>query len=138
MEFVLKNLKDWVPVATAIISKIDRENKRVIALKGDLGAGKTTFVKILMNELGSGELVNSPTFSIINEYGSNRGTIYHMDLYRLNTVEELLDIGFEEYIASGSLCIIEWPELARNIIEDIFILMEINIIDGHHRSVKIS
>ena len=138
MEYVLKNLDDWKHVAADVISKIDNEKKTVLALKGDLGAGKTTFVKVLMKELGSEELVNSPTFSIINEYVSDRGTVYHMDLYRLNSIQELMDIGFEEYIASGSLCVIEWPEVARTIIEDICILMEINIIDEQDRSVKIS
>lgn len=138
MEYVLKNLDDWKHVAADVINRIGIDKKNVLALKGDLGAGKTTFVKVLMKELGSEELVNSPTFSIINEYVSDRGTVYHMDLYRLNSIQELMDIGFEEYIVSGSLCVIEWPEVARTIIEDICILMEINIIDEQDRSVKIS
>jgi tRNA threonylcarbamoyladenosine biosynthesis protein TsaE len=138
MEYVLKKLEDWATVAADVIRKIGAEKKTVLALKGDLGAGKTTFVKVLMEALGSDELVNSPTFSIVNEYGSDRGTIYHMDLYRLDTFEELLDIGFEEYIISGDLCIIEWPNIASPIIEDICILMEITITDEHYRSVKIS
>ena len=107
MEYVLKNLDDWKHVAADVINRIGIDKKNVLALKGDLGAGKTTFVKVLMKELGSEELVNSPTFSIINEYVSDRGTVYHMDLYRLNSIQELMDIGFEEYIASGSLCVIE-------------------------------
>jgi tRNA threonylcarbamoyladenosine biosynthesis protein TsaE len=138
MEYVLKKLEDWATVAADVIRKIGAEKKTVLALKGDLGAGKTTFVKVLMEALGSDELVNSPTFSIVNEYGSDRGTIYHMDLYRLDTFEELLDIGFEEYITSGDLCIIEWPNIASPIIGDICILMEITITDEHYRSVKIS
>ncbi len=138
MEYVLKNLNDWKHVVADVISIIDSKKKTVLALKGDLGAGKTTFVKVLLKELGSEELVNSPTFSIINEYVSDRGTVYHMDLYRLNSIQELMDIGFEEYIDSGSLCVIEWPEVAITIIEDICILMEVNIIGGQGRSVKIS
>ena len=138
MEYVLKKLEDWEPIAVDVIHKIDSEKKTVIALRGDLGAGKTTFVKVLMKGLGSDELVNSPTFSIVNEYESDWGTVYHMDLYRLDTIEELMDIGFEEYIASDSLCIVEWPQLATAIIQDICILMEISITDEHDRLVKIS
>lgn len=131
-------MEDWGPIAADVIHKIDDEKKTVLALQGDLGAGKTTFVKVLMQVLGSHELVNSPTFSIINEYDSDRGTVYHMDLYRLETIEELLDIGFEEYIMSDSLCIIEWPLVASSFIEDICILMEIKITDEHDRLVKLS
>ncbi|MDD5362616.1 MAG: tRNA (adenosine(37)-N6)-threonylcarbamoyltransferase complex ATPase subunit type 1 TsaE [Ignavibacteria bacterium] len=88
----------------------------VIGLEGDLGTGKTQFVKGICNGFSVSEVVNSPTFIIVNEYSGESGSealkIYHFDLYRLNMPEELGTIGFDEYIESGSICLIEWPELA--------------------------
>jgi tRNA threonylcarbamoyladenosine biosynthesis protein TsaE len=85
--------------------------RNIVLLKGDLGAGKTTFVKHFVDYLG-GEIcdVDSPTFSIVNTYKLNSDTIHHFDLYRLNSAEEIEDIGFMEYIDSSDLCFIEWPE----------------------------
>ncbi|MCB9251110.1 MAG: tRNA (adenosine(37)-N6)-threonylcarbamoyltransferase complex ATPase subunit type 1 TsaE [Flavobacteriales bacterium] len=90
----------------------------LFALRGELGAGKTTFVQSFCRILGSVETVSSPTFSIVNEYhyNENKSQIYHFDLYRLNTLEEILDTGFEEYLYSGSYCFIEWPEKVTNIL----------------------
>jgi len=82
----------------------------VVALHGELGAGKTVFVKGLAKGLGIDSPVVSPTFTIVNEY-EGAPPLYHFDLYRLSRAEELLDIGFEEY-ASGGVCVIEWPEIA--------------------------
>gem|GEM_PF-131045 len=82
----------------------------VILLYGAMGSGKTTLVRHLMKSIGAEE-ASSPTFSIVNEYDSPLGTIYHFDLYRLEKEEELEDIGFEEYLESGNICLIEWPEL---------------------------
>ncbi len=92
-------------------------DKKIVFLDGDLGAGKTTLVKKICQRLGSEDQISSPTFSIINEYECRDELIYHMDLYRLNTVEELMDIGAIEYFDSGNICFVEWPELASNIIE---------------------
>jgi len=89
------------------------EGYKVILLSGDLGSGKTTLSKALCHRLGVAESVSSPTFSLVNEYQSSlAGIIYHMDLYRLEKPEDLVQIGFEEYLDSGQLCLIEWPELA--------------------------
>ncbi len=84
---------------------------KVILLRGDLGAGKTTFIKNFVASLGSTETVTSPTYSIVNEYDSPRGKIYHFDLYRLNSIEEVYDIGMLDYLESGAYCLIEWPEI---------------------------
>ncbi|MCL4165408.1 UNVERIFIED_CONTAM: hypothetical protein GTU68_057859 [Idotea baltica] len=84
-----------------------------------MGAGKTTFVKYLINALTGYSGVNSPTFSIINEYENSNGKpIYHMDLYRLETIDEALNIGLEEYLDSGNLCLIEWPNLISDILPE--------------------
>lgn len=87
----------------------------VFAFKGDMGAGKTTFIRNLARHLGVGEdlAVNSPSFSLINEYRSDTtgALIYHFDLYRLENIEEALDIGVEDYLDSGAICLIEWPDV---------------------------
>jgi len=87
------------------------KDKKVVAFSGNLGAGKTTFIKELCNQLGVIENVTSPTFSIINQYTTvNNSTIFHIDLYRVKDEEEAINAGVEESIYSGDVCFIEWPE----------------------------
>ena len=87
------------------------KDKKVVAFSGNLGAGKTTFIKELCNQLGVEENVTSPTFSIINQYTTvNNSTIFHIDLYRVKDEEEAINAGVEESIYSGDVCFIEWPE----------------------------
>ena len=91
----------------------------VIAFSGEMGAGKTTFIQALCRRLGVQVEINSPTFSLVNEYFTPAGnSIFHFDLYRIETQEELFDMGYEEYFFSGALCFIGWPEKARNLIPD--------------------
>lgn len=86
---------------------------RIFLLSGDLGAGKTAFVRAFCESIDAGQQVNSPTFSLVNAYDTTAyGTIYHMDLYRLTREEDLDQIGFNEYTGSGNICFIEWPDLA--------------------------
>jgi len=86
-------------------------DRTVFAFNGKMGAGKTTFIKAICEEMGVKETVNSPTFSIVNEYeGSGNRIIYHFDCYRINNIQEALDLGAEEYLYSGNLCFIEWSE----------------------------
>ncbi len=89
---------------------------KIYTFTGNLGAGKTTFITALCNQLGSRDDISSPTFSIINEYNCDKGKIYHFDLYRLKNLEEAIDIGFEEYIYSNNYCFIEWPEKVADIL----------------------
>ncbi|MCD8304498.1 MAG: tRNA (adenosine(37)-N6)-threonylcarbamoyltransferase complex ATPase subunit type 1 TsaE [Prevotellaceae bacterium] len=89
----------------------------VFALHGAMGAGKTTFVKALCQELGVSDTVCSPSFAIINEYETPQGEpVYHFDFYRLSKTEEALDIGCLDYFSSGRLCLIEWPELVESLL----------------------
>ena len=89
---------------------------RVFAFYGEMGAGKTTFIKAICEELGVEDVITSPTFAIVNEYTSSDGPIYHFDFYRIKKLEEVYDMGFEDYFYSGELCLIEWPELIEEVL----------------------
>ena len=94
-------------------------DRRVFAFYGKMGAGKTTFVKAICEELGVDDVITSPTFAIINEYTSAKDdTIFHFDFYRIKKLEEVYDMGYEDYFYSGALCFIEWPELIEEILPD--------------------
>ncbi len=89
---------------------------KIVFLHGDLGAGKTTFVKKLVAMLGSEEEASSPTYSLVNEYMLPSGKLYHIDLYRLNDTHEAQDMGIEEYLDSGEYCFIEWPTIIEHLV----------------------
>ena len=89
----------------------------VFAVSGEMGAGKTTFIKAICRELGVLEEVSSPSFALVYEYHSPlAGIIYHFDLYRIRELSELFDLGYEDYFFSGNLCFIEWPEIAEDLL----------------------
>lgn len=91
--------------------------KKVFAFRGSMGSGKTTFIKSVCKELGIGEQITSPSFSLINEYTSPGGNpVYHFDCYRLKNIKEAYDIGAEEYFYSGNICFIEWPEIIEDLL----------------------
>ena len=108
MEFKIRSIEEWQEVVDYVKSKLHRP---ILLLKGNLGAGKTTFSQQLVSALGSDDEVSSPTYSIVNEYNSPNGKIFHFDLYRLKNIEEAYDFGIEEYLDNAYLCIIEWPEI---------------------------
>ena len=93
--------------------------RKVFAFYGKMGAGKTTFIKAVCEELGVEDVINSPTFAIVNEYVDGQGEpIYHFDFYRIKKEQEVLDIGYEDYVYSGHVCFMEWPELIENLLPD--------------------
>jgi tRNA threonylcarbamoyladenosine biosynthesis protein TsaE len=97
------------------------EPHRVFAFEGQMGAGKTTFIKKLCEEMGTTDVVNSPTFAIVNVYDVEqpyRGEVYHFDCYRLKDIREALDFGAEEYLYSGNYCFIEWPKMMEAILPE--------------------
>lgn len=108
MNYTIHTIEDWQKIVDIIIPQL---HHNIFLLKGNLGAGKTTFTQFLLKNLGSTDEVNSPTYSIVNEYNTPKGKVYHFDLYRLKNIEEVYDIGIEEYLDNAFLCIIEWPEV---------------------------
>lgn len=116
MEIQIKNLEEIREAARTFISHIG--NCTVFAFYGKMGAGKTTFIKALCEELGVDDVITSPTFAIVNEYTAQDGPVYHFDFYRIKKLEEVYDMGFEDYFYSGFLCLIEWPELIEEVLPD--------------------
>ncbi|MCI6118553.1 MAG: tRNA (adenosine(37)-N6)-threonylcarbamoyltransferase complex ATPase subunit type 1 TsaE [Prevotella sp.] len=118
MELKIENLEKISEAAHDFVANIGENT--VFAFYGKMGAGKTTFVKAVCEELGVDEVITSPTFSIVNEYRSatTDELIYHFDFYRIKKIEEVYDMGFEDYFYSGALCFIEWPELVEEVLPD--------------------
>ena len=123
-------------ISQLIIDKI--KTIRVILLRGELGSGKTTLVKSVLKKMGINDCVTSPTFSIVNEYDFSENIIYHFDLYRIEKIEELDIIGFEDYIYSQNICFIEWPEIVLNKIDLQYLDIEIRNLDEDKREIIIN
>ena len=102
-----------------------------------MGAGKTTLIKEFCLHLGVSDEVSSPTFSLVNEYQSEVGTVYHFDLYRIRSEEELYDIGYEDYFFSGYLCLVEWPEMAVSLIPNKHISVKIRV-ENDQRTITVT
>ena len=108
MEFKIDKIEDWQNVIDKILPQLQHN---ILLLKGNLGAGKTTFTQFLLKDLGSQDEVSSPTYAIVNEYDTPKGNVFHFDLYRMKNADEVEDIGIHEYLDNAFLCIIEWPEV---------------------------
>jgi tRNA threonylcarbamoyladenosine biosynthesis protein TsaE len=110
--------------------------KRVFAIYGEMGAGKTTFIKALCRNLGAGEFITSPTFAIVNEYTDNKGKKYfHFDFYRIEKIEEALDMGYEDYFFSDSMCFIEWPEIVESLLPEETVRLVLTVLDNGNRQL---
>jgi tRNA threonylcarbamoyladenosine biosynthesis protein TsaE len=115
MKFHSKSLHDLDQIVSQILCSCNQS--KIFTFTGNLGAGKTTLIKKICENLGYFKDITSPTFSIINEYKESNLTIYHMDLYRLKDQNELFEIGFEDYLFSGFYNFIEWPQVANNMMD---------------------
>ena len=117
MDIIIKDIEHIREAAREFIKQIG--DRHVFAFYGKMGAGKTTFVKAICEELGVEDVITSPTFAIINEYTTGEGdSLFHFDFYRIKKLEEVYDMGYEDYFYSGALCFIEWPELIEDILPD--------------------
>ena len=117
MDIIIKDIEHIREAAREFIKQTG--DRHVFAFYGKMGAGKTTFVKAICEELGVEDVITSPTFAIINEYTTGEGdSLFHFDFYRIKKLEEVYDMGYEDYFYSGALCFIEWPELIEDILPD--------------------
>ena len=133
---ILKNLTGLSDIADKFL-RITK-GKRIFAFFGDMGVGKTTFIKALCNEMGVIDVVTSPTFSLVNEYQTGDGhTIYHFDFYRINKIEEVYDFGYEDYFFSNSLCFIEWPDKIAEILPADVVFVQMAELPDGTREIKI-
>lgn len=121
LSFTIVGPEEMAGIAKQLLAECNES--KIFTFNGNLGAGKTTLIRYLCRELGYKDEVTSPTFTLINEYQTSQGLVFHMDLYRVKNIEEALDFGIEEYIFSGNYCFIEWPEVIADILD-----MEINFI----------
>jgi tRNA threonylcarbamoyladenosine biosynthesis protein TsaE len=116
MEIKIQNIDTIRESAREFIQNIGEH--KVFAFYGEMGAGKTTFVKAICEELGVEDVITSPTFAIVNEYEAHDQSIFHFDFYRIKRLEEVYDMGYEDYFYSGALCFIEWPELIEDLLPE--------------------
>ena len=133
--------------ATDILEKCG--DRRVFAFNGNMGAGKTTFIKCLCEAMGTEDVVNSPTFAIVNVYEvkamrrkgekarGERQEVYHFDCYRIKDLREAMDMGTEEYLYSGNYCFIEWAEMIEPLLPDDLVTVEIEVMENGDRELRI-
>ena len=134
MEIRINSLDQIGDAAREFIANMGES--RVFAFYGKMGAGKTTFIKAICEALGVEDVITSPTFAIINEYTSGEGeSIYHFDFYRIKKLEEVYDMGYEDYFYSGCLCLIEWPELIEEVLPEDAVKVEINVTPDGERVI---
>lgn len=131
----IDSLSELERVAEEILSLIGE--RRVVLLRGGMGAGKTTLVSRIAAQLGAEDTVTSPTFALVNQYEGREGTIYHFDFYRINRVEEVFDLGYEEYFYSGELCFVEWPEMVEGLLPEDAMEVRITVGDDDKRIFEI-
>jgi tRNA threonylcarbamoyladenosine biosynthesis protein TsaE len=127
------NLNQIDAIAKPLVALFEH---KIILLKGDLGAGKTTLVKAIAKQLGNDEEVSSPTFGLVNELSLANSSAFHLDLYRIENSEELHDFGFIEYVYSGDYCFIEWPEIAMTLITQPYHTITLKHINESTRTIS--
>lgn len=147
----IKGLSDLPEAAEELLSEAAARGAAIIAFYGEMGAGKTTLIKEICRQLGiDPQEVNSPSFSIVNVYNSlpeagddaasapeEAKTVYHFDFYRIKTVEEAYDFGYEEYFFSGDLCLVEWPEKIEELLPEDAMIVRLTAVDEDTRTLEI-
>jgi len=134
MDVIINDLRELSSTAAKLLATFP--HARVFLFEGSMGAGKTTFIKSLCEIIGVDTPTSSPTFSIVNEYDSPQGVVYHFDFYRIKDEQEAFDLGYEEYFYSGKYCFIEWPQKINNLLPHNAVLVQITAIDQDQRQLK--
>jgi tRNA threonylcarbamoyladenosine biosynthesis protein TsaE len=135
VQLSVNSLSQLPQAAEAILA--NSAGNKIFLFYGEMGAGKTTLIKVLCEILGVNEQATSPTFSIVNEYIGRDSRIFHFDFYRLKNQTEALDMGYEEYFYSGAYCFIEWPEKIPDLLPDHYTTIRINVLNSNSRSISI-
>lgn len=135
IEYISKSISDTNAIAKELAQNAKPGD--VIALVGEMGAGKTHFSKAFAKELGITSTVNSPTFTIMNSYEEGRIPLYHFDAYRIEDPDEMTEIGFEEFIYGHGVCVIEWADIIKDILPTSFLLVKIETLGENERKIKI-
>lgn len=136
MDIEVNSLAD-LPAVSQQLSDFAGDQK-VFIFEGEMGAGKTTFIKNFCKHLGIDDVVSSPTYSIVNEYESAEGSVFHFDFYRIKDMREAYDLGYEEYFYGGGICLIEWPERVEELLPENYVKVEINVLDENQRLFRFS
>lgn len=132
-----RSINELNDIASDILTRVPEPE--IVALYGEMGSGKTTLIKELCSVLGVTDNVTSPTFSIINEYISEQtGPVYHFDVYRIKKVEEVMDIGYENYFYSGQYVFIEWPELIAELLPEKHVYIKIRELEDGSREIRLN
>lgn len=132
MQFISNSVEETERIGAQLASELPAGS--IVAFTGDLGAGKTAFVRGMARGLGIDERVTSPTFTIVNEYEGGRRPLFHFDLYRLFDADELFDIGWEDYLSRGGICAVEWSERASEAMEN---CIRVDIVRGENEGQRI-
>lgn len=139
--YVVKTIEDWELLVKYILKNYSEQ--KIFLLHGNLGSGKTTFVQHFGKVLGVKEHITSPTFSIVHEYHTNTDEVYHFDLYRIKHSSELQQIGFEDYLFSDKYCLIEWPDVAQDVLNQYpelknkLLVVDIQLVESNKREVTL-
>ena len=137
IEITINGIEDYPRAAKEFVKHMDKG--LLFAFYGKMGSGKTTLIKSICEELGVEDAVNSPTFAIVNEYGARNGeTIYHFDFYRIKSLEEVYNMGYEEYLYGDAYCFMEWPELVEELLPEDCIRVDINEESDGRRKVRLA
>ena len=131
----IDSLSDLKQVAREVVESLD--GRTVVLLRGEMGAGKTTLISRIAAYLGAEDNVTSPTFALVNQYEGSECRIYHFDFYRIDTIEEVFDLGYEEYFYSDDLCFVEWPEKIEPLLPEDAMTVRITIGEGESRTFEI-
>ncbi|PIQ35262.1 MAG: tRNA (adenosine(37)-N6)-threonylcarbamoyltransferase complex ATPase subunit type 1 TsaE [Bacteroidetes bacterium CG18_big_fil_WC_8_21_14_2_50_41_14] len=132
---VARSLDELSTIALKIIEC--KMEERVFAIKGKMGAGKTTLIKAFCDVLEVEDVVNSPTFALVNEYHTDKGSpVFHFDFYRVKKIEEVFDIGYEEYFFSNEYCFIEWPEMVGELLPESYVYINIEVGKNEERIIQ--